>query len=172
MFPFLSIKNAPYIAAALLVLGLLAYIGVQYIQIANRDTVISSQNATIANMQENCTMQETQITLLQDDQGKKKIALAALEKQVKDQEHDINTYRERVGEQQALITGLSSTPAAPLQQKGEVLDNESSIRAVAYINRILHALRVRFSPDGTAGDAHRSPAGVHAVPAAGDAQSR
>jgi len=170
MFGFLTVKNIPYIAAALLVLGMLAYIGVQYIQIANRDTIISSQNATIANMQENCTMQETQIGLLQDDQGKKKIALAALEKQVKDQEHDINTYRERIGEQQALIAGMTSTPAAPLQQKGEVLDNESSIRAVAYINRILHALRVRFHTDSPAGDAYRGATGVHAVPAAGNAQ--
>lgn len=159
---FLSLKNLPYIIAGLLIVALGVGFAVQSVRVANRDSTISEKDTTIAKWVSNCTAQETEIGLLQEDQRTTKVSIEALQTQLDGKEEAIQQYREDLAAQQALVGSLTTTPAAPKQQKGEVLDDESSARVIRFINTLLGRVGV-WADEPAADSAHRGASEVHAV---------
>lgn len=131
-----AITGSPYFAYAkyIGIALLLALLVVQTIRVANRDTTIAEKQTEIVAWMSNCTAQETEIGLFQTDQKAANATITALQQQFNAQEAAIQRYRENIASQQALIAGTHSTPAAPKQEKGEVLDDESSTKVVIFLN--------------------------------------
>ena len=128
--PYIKYIKIAFIAA--LVLALV----VQTIRVAHRDTTIAEKNTEITAWTSNCTAQETEIGLLQEDQRTTNATIAGLQAQITQKDEAIQQYRESMAEQQAIMAGAHNVPAEPMQKTGEVVDDETSRKIIHLLNAV------------------------------------
>lgn len=128
--PYIKYIKIAFIAALALALV------VQTIRVANRDTTIAEKNTEIATWVSNCTAQENEIALLQEDQRTTNATIAGLQAQITQKDEAIQQYRESMAEQQAIMAGAHNVPAEPMQKTGEVVDDETSRKIIHLLNAV------------------------------------
>ena len=128
--PYIKYIKIAFIAALALALV------VQTIRVANRDTTIAEKNTEITAWTSNCTAQENEIELLQEDQRTTNATIAGLQAQITQKDEAIQQYRESMAEQQAIMAGAHNVPAEPMQKTGEVVDDETSRKIIHLLNAV------------------------------------
>ena len=132
---FDNIPYVKYIKIAFIAALALALV-VQTIRVANRDTTIAEKNTEITAWTSNCTAQENEIELLQEDQRTTNATIAGLQAQITQKDEAIQQYRESMAEQQAIMAGAHNVPAEPMQKTGEVVDDETSRKIIHLLNAV------------------------------------
>lgn len=130
-----SIPYIKYIKIAFIAALVLALV-VQTIRVANRDTTIAEKNTEITAWTSNCTAQENEIELLQEDQRTTNATITGLQAQITQKDEAIQQYRESMAEQQAIMAGAHNVPAEPMQKTGEVVDDETSRKIIHLLNAV------------------------------------
>ena len=132
---FDNIPYVKYIKIAFIAALVLALV-VQTIRVANRDTTIAEKNTEITAWTSNCTAQENEIELLQEDQRTTNATITGLQAQITQKDEAIQQYRESMAEQQAIMAGAHNVPAEPMQKTGEVVDDETSRKIIHLLNAV------------------------------------
>ena len=132
---FDNIPYVKYIKIAFIAALVLALV-VQTIRVANRDTTIAEKNTEITAWTSNCTAQENEIELLQEDQRTTNATITGLQAQITQKDEAIQQYRESIAEQQAIMAGAHNVPAEPMQKTGEVVDDETSRKIIHLLNAV------------------------------------